>query len=83
MKGCKASGDSKSDIKKLCNNIIVHINALKTKLQWYQLLTSWWLGSEMGKFYPILVSYGIAGESVGFYLNLWMSRTLTIFKEPS
>lgn len=69
MKGDKASDDSKSNIKKLCNNIMVSINALKTKLQRYQLLTGWWLDSEMGKFCPILVLCGITSESVGFYSN--------------
>lgn len=62
LKGCKASGDSKSDTQKLRNNIIVHGNALKTKLRRCQLLTSWWLGPEAGKFHPIGASYGVASK---------------------
>lgn len=70
MKGCKTCDDSKSNIKTLFNNHIVYTSELKSKLQSYQLLTSWWLGSEMGKFNSRLDSYGIASENDRFYLNL-------------
>lgn len=72
MKGCKAYDDSKSNSKKLYNNIIIYINVLNAKFQWYDLLPSCLLVSEMDKFYPILVSYGITSYSVGFYLSLWI-----------
>ena len=72
MKGCKVCDDSKSNSKKLCNNIITYINALNARLQRYQLLPSWLLGSEMHKFYPIPVSCGVTSYSVGFYLSLYL-----------
>lgn len=83
MKVCKASDDSKSNIR-CCNNIIVYINALNAGLQRYQFISSWLLGSEMNKFYTFLVSYDKTSYGVGFYLSLGIiCATLKIFQETS
>lgn len=69
MKDCKVSDESKSDIEKLCNNTIIYILPLNTRLHRYQLPPNLLLGLERGKFYPILDdSYDIASDSVAFYL---------------